>query len=204
MSEQTAVYIKLSQETKISDGIPVTIEDIAEVVGPPELQEKVKKVVLGTTDTDAPKIHFSFLEVARAVQEKYPEVVLVDAGPQDALVIIGKAAENPKIPQEVVKVAIVCIILFFGSALALMSFHNDVSLPQTFQQIHRIVTGEEVERPLALILSYTVGIAVGIFVFFNHVGKKKFTDDPTPIQVQFTAYKKQVDDCLIEEMEKSK
>ena len=41
----------------------------------------------------------------------------------------------------------------------------------------------------------------GISCFFNHFGKKKLTDDPTPVQVQFVQYKKEVDDAVIDELE---
>jgi stage V sporulation protein AA len=35
-------------------------------------------------------------------------------------------------------------------------------------------------------------------VFFNHIGKKKITMDPTPIQVELRKYESDVADTLIE------
>ena len=37
-------------------------------------------------------------------------------------------------------------------------------------------------------ISYSIGLAVGIIVFFNHVSKKKITRDPTPIEVEVKKY----------------
>lgn len=85
--------------------------------------------------------------------------------------------------------------------MAIMTFHTDAAVPELFTEINRIVTGRVEERPVALILSYSIGIAVGILVFFNHIGKRKLTADPTPVQVQFVQYKKQVDDCVADELE---
>ena len=47
-------------------------------------------------------------------------------------------------------------------------------------------------------ISYCIGVTVGILVFFNHVGKKKLTPDPTPIQVQLRKYEQDVDTTFIE------
>jgi stage V sporulation protein AA len=47
-------------------------------------------------------------------------------------------------------------------------------------------------------LFYCIGLAVGIIVFFNHIGKKKITSDPTPIQVEMRKYEKDVDTTFIE------
>ena len=45
---------------------------------------------------------------------------------------------------------------------------------------------------------YSIGLFLGIMVFFNHVGRKKITHDPTPIQVEMRTYEKGVDTTFIE------
>ncbi len=42
---------------------------------------------------------------------------------------------------------------------------------------------------------------MGILVFFNHIGKKKITSDPTPIQVEMRKYEQDVDMAFIENAE---
>lgn len=39
---------------------------------------------------------------------------------------------------------------------------------------------------------------MGILVFFNHIGKKKSLQDPTPIQVEMRKYEQDVDMAFIE------
>ena len=41
-------------------------------------------------------------------------------------------------------------------------------------------------------IPYSIGLAVGIVIFFNHFGKKMLTTDPTPIEVQMTTYEEEV------------
>ena len=115
-----------------------------------------------------------------------------------------KTARKAKKSVEFLKVAVVCFVLFWGSMLTLMTFHNEASIPEVFANIHQLLTGEETARPLVLILSYTAGIALGIGCFFNHFGKKKLTDDPTPVQVEFVSYKKQIDDAIVDELEEQR
>ena len=44
-------------------------------------------------------------------------------------------------------------------------------------------------RPL---ISYSIGVGVGIIVFFNHFGKKRLTREPSPVEVEMSGYDKQV------------
>ena len=39
---------------------------------------------------------------------------------------------------------------------------------------------------------------MGITLFFNHIGGRRITQDPTPIEVEMRVYEKDVDDTLIE------
>ena len=47
-------------------------------------------------------------------------------------------------------------------------------------------------------LTYSLGLAVGILIFFNHFGKKKLTVDPTPMEVEMRLYENDIQTTLIE------
>ena len=47
-------------------------------------------------------------------------------------------------------------------------------------------------------VSYCIGLTVGIMVFFNHIGRKKITADPTPLQVEMRKYENDLDMTFIE------
>ncbi len=51
---------------------------------------------------------------------------------------------------------------------------------------------------LILEISYSIGLIVGVTLFFNHFGKHKVTTDPTPIEVQMRLYEDQVDTTVIQ------
>ena len=48
-------------------------------------------------------------------------------------------------------------------------------------------------------ISYSIGIGLGVLIFFNHFGHLKLSDDPTPMQVQMRTYEDDVNRTLIEQ-----
>ena len=83
-----------------------------------------------------------------------------------------------------------------------MTFNNDVDVGGLFSQIYTLVTGNVSSGFTILEISYSVGIGLGVLFFFNHFGKRKLTDDPTPMQVQMRIYEDDVNKTIMEEMER--
>ena len=79
-----------------------------------------------------------------------------------------------------------------------MAFHNDISIGKVFEKIYGIVTGQPYDGYGVLEISYSIGLALGIIVFFNHVGGRRITKDPTPIEVEMRIYEDQVNTALVE------
>lgn len=53
-------------------------------------------------------------------------------------------------------------------------------------------------------IAYSLGLFIGIIVFFNHGAKKKFSDDPTPLQVQMRQYEQEVNQTVITDASRKK
>ena len=47
-------------------------------------------------------------------------------------------------------------------------------------------------------VSYSIGLAVGILVFYNNFGPKKLSKDPTPIEVEMRKYETEINQALID------
>jgi stage V sporulation protein AA len=103
-----------------------------------------------------------------------------------------------------VKIALIGIVFAIGAATAIMSFHNDAEIPKVFRAYHKMFTGEETERPRVIQISYVIGIALGITVFFNHIGGRKIKDDPSPIEIEMSDYDKTVTETLVDFLEAKK
>ena len=52
-------------------------------------------------------------------------------------------------------------------------------------------------------VTYSIGIGVGVVLFFNHFGRRKLTQDPTPMEVEMRTYEDDVDTTIIEQADRS-
>ena len=48
-------------------------------------------------------------------------------------------------------------------------------------------------------ISYSIGIGLGVVLYFNHFGRRKFTQDPTPLEVEMRVYEDDIDTTIIEQ-----
>lgn len=139
---------------------------------------------------------FSILEVVEKIHGVYPNLEIRNMGEQDFIVEYStKPKEQPAIT--FLKVAIVCLISFFGSAFSIMAFNNDVSTVDMFGQFYTLMTGQESDGFTILELTYSLGLSAGIIAFFNHIGGRRLTKEPTPIEVEMRLYEDDVNTTLI-------
>ena len=99
----------------------------------------------------------------------------------------------------ILKTVFVVAVTFCGAAFSIMAFNNDVNVTRLFGQIHEFVTGQKTSGFTILELTYSIGMTIGILIFFNHFGKKRFTVDPTPMEVQMRLYENDIQTTLIED-----
>ena len=140
----------------------------------------------------------SILKIIACIHEKYPGLEVQNLGEQD-IIITYEEQKTPGMVWHVIKTVIVVLITFCGAAFSIMAFNNDVSTSRLFSQIYEYVTGDVSDGFTILEVSYSVGITVGILVFFNHFGKKRFTVDPTPMEVQMRLYENDIQTTLVED-----
>lgn len=100
------------------------------------------------------------------------------------------------------KIILVAAISFFGTAFTIMAFHNDVGISDVFMQIYEIITGEKSNGCTILEISYAIGLSLGIIIFYNHIGGRRITKDPTPIEVEMRNYERDVNQTLVETAER--
>lgn len=202
------LYIKIDLNTivtnrhvKLSDIAKMECADAAIV-----RQLKQKKIytfsdAIGSKSPKKQMQVFSILKIIQLIHEEYPSLEIINEGESDFVVEFLPNRESPKW-FDAVKTIVLCVIIFFGSAFGIMTFNNDVGVGQIFAQFYEQVIGMPSDGVTELEIFYSVGLAVGIVVFFNHIGRKKITPDPTPIQVEMRKYEKDIDTTFIENAER--
>lgn len=196
------LYLKIPQNTIVTDR-HVTLGDIAkmECTDASVVRQLKQKKIFSFQDVKKKQKNvfqvFSILKIIELIHEDYPNVDVTNEGEQDFIV---EYIPNPDKPKwlEAVKVTLLSIVIFFGSAFTIMAFNNDVSVPDIFSKLYLQIMGRESSGMTELEVSYCIGLSLGILVFFNHIGKKKITADPTPIQVEMRKYEQDIDTAFIE------
>lgn len=143
----------------------------------------------------------SILKIIELIEESCPNVTVESLGETEVL-IERISVDTHKGWQQALKAALIAIISFCGTAFTIMAYHNDIGIADVFTRIHQIVMGSEPEGVSALEAAYSAGLSLGIIVFFNHVGGRRLTKDPTPIEVEMRKYEMDVNNALVDTAER--
>lgn len=191
------VYIK-AEESVCLDHKEIKIKDILSLYCTnKDLEQKIKNksVYHFTKDTDQRKC-FSILKIIEVIKEVDKELDIVNLGPQDFIVYYKYKQQESKI-LHYGKIFFVILVAFFGASFSIMTYNTDVGIEELFYNVYGLIMGKTPDGPNLLHISYAIGLALGIILFFNHAGKIKLNDDPTPFEVQMRLYERDVNDTLM-------
>lgn len=192
------LYIKLEQSAEIT-GKDVTIGDVATLECKNKtVVNRLKPIKLLSDDSNGKKRYIvSIMKIFEIVDDTFQNVDVQSVGETDC-VIEFKKANIKKNHFEVIKVILICLILFFGAGFSIMSFNNDISVESMFEKVCKLLTGDKNTGKSIMELCYSIGLGVGILVFYNHFGAKKLSKDPTPIEVEMRKYEMDINQTLID------
>lgn len=199
---QTTVYIKAERNTQMQTD-EVFLKDIASLYCEDKaVLAKVKAIKLHTFQEGGKKRFFiSMTEVVKLVKETAPSAEVESIGEPD--MIVERVHAEKKIGAvEVLKILLVSLVCFFGASFTIMAFHNDIGIVDVFAKYYELVMGESSSGFTVLEVCYSIGLSAGIVIFFNHIGGRRLTKDPTPIEVEMAIYEEDVEKALIKTAER--
>lgn len=197
------VYIKMEQKIQVTKP-DVTVADMGTVFcTDTNVQSYVRALHIHKFPKDqkeTPKrpyrVIVSVMQIVKMIQDKYPGYTVINLGESDVVIELVKVGKY-KGALVWIKVLLVCCICFFGTAFTIIAFHNDIGITAVFAKFYENVTGKQSSGFTILEWSYTIGLAAGMCIFFNHIGGRRLTKDPTPIEVEMRIYEDEVNRALI-------
>lgn len=200
MSQGVTAFLHFEQ-SRLVNNQRVRLTDVASVYSTdPEIKRKIEDLELYVfQEKEKQKKAFSVMKVVRLIGAAYPEVEVTTLGEPDF--IVEYKPEKSKKYAKVFdwgKALFVCFSVFFGAAFTIVTFNKDASVEEIFAMIYRLTEGAERGVPGELEIAYSIGIPIGIILFFNHFLRKKIDSDPTPLQIQMRQYEKDVNSTIIE------
>lgn len=160
---------------------------------------RLRVLPVANLNPDTPgRYTMSVMDLVDLIQKKEPDLDITPLG-ELSFILTYQPPGKPQMIFEILKVVFISLASFFGAAFSIMTFNTDADVGTLFKQIYQQVTGNVSNGFTILEISYSIGLAAGVLFFFNHFGRKKFSADPTPMQVQMRQYEDNVNTTLLEE-----
>lgn len=191
------LYLKVEQNTEVQNK-KVYLSDIAKLYSTDSkmVHDLNKTEFMVIPEKESTKYMVSILKVIETIEKKYPECVVHNLGEQDFIVSYNVPDKKGK-KWEYVKGIFVAGIILVGSAFSIMTFNADVSIADIFDKIYKLVLGKQATSNGIVEIAYSIGLPLGIAVFFNHFSRKASHDDPTPLQVEMRLYEEEANKAMI-------
>lgn len=176
----------------------VYAEDVAELFSSDKKLERQlrREVLLNVKSDKQEKYVFSVLRLFEILSIRHKDVEWVNIG-EEEFIVEYRPPKKMNLAWEVAKTAFVCLAVFFGAAFTIMTFNQDVAVADVFRMMEELVLGKGVESKV-IEIAYSVGLPIGVILFFNHFSRLKIDSDPTPLQVQMRLYEENVNKAVIE------
>lgn len=192
------LYLNVSQITEVHEK-DIYLKDVAKLYCDDQnIVNKCNAIKVKSIKLDRNKRYVeTVLDIIKKISEVDSAIQVNNVGEVDYIIDYQKP-KPPRHAWEWCKTIAVCAVCFSGAAFAIMTFNNDVSVGDVFKEIYLVIMGTESSGFTILEMSYSVGLALGIIVFFNHFTVIKINTDPTPIEVEMRLYEDNISKTLIQ------
>lgn len=191
---EKTIYIRMRNKLQCPELQKLLLKDLAQIIAPePYLNTLQNLPIYQIRKEDKNFIIIDVIKVIDQVLKVFPEADVQTIGPAQTIVevIYKKKKASPLL------FISVWLLLFIGAAFTIMNFHEDVSMGKVHRELYRIITGKEDQNPLIFQIPYSLGLGVGMILFFNHVFQKRINEEPSPLEVEMFNYQQDLDQYMI-------
>lgn len=181
------IYIRLKPNQIVKNGQQIQLKDIAWLsTNDEEVKHKLSTLYLHTfSHQDRTYKVFDLFSIVEKIHALYPEYEVESIGPNQSILYV-KQRKSKIYP---VYIFLIWCLLFTGAAMAIMNFHFDVSMEQVQNKLHKMISVNDENRSvLWLQIPYSIGLGLGMILFFNHFFKKRFNEEPSPLEIEMFNY----------------
>lgn len=187
------VYLRMMKSVEVAHLKTMKLKDIALVSTGSEHKTSLENTdIYRLTKEDKEIVVIDSFLIINHLNNLYTNLEFQLVGPTHTIIRIKDKKKAPSI----LIVAFVWLILFIGTAMTIMNFHYDVSMQEVQQKLSYMFTGEYNEFPLWLQIPYSFGLGIGMLLFFNYWFKKRFNEEPSPLEVELFNYQEDLDNYV--------
>lgn len=182
-----SVNIRMKHKVTMQEADLIKLNDLAYIDAPSEIRKTLEAIPIHQIKRKDGEFivieSFMLLSILRKVTDS---LNFDFTGPGETIIEVKEKESKPSI----LFMLIIWIILFIGTAMSLINFHYDVSMPEVHSELHFIFTGEQNERPLWIQIPYSFGLAIGMILFLNHWFKRRINEEPSPLEIELFKYER--------------
>lgn len=196
MNNTSQVYFQFKDSPQILIGQPVYLKDVAYISCPEELRVKLDNIEILATALEK-NYAIRAVDIIQLISNKDSSLTVNLLGKENILIEPRDKSAEPSGIRIFITVLFSSILLFVGAGLAIMYFHEDVNMNQVHRVIYTMITGIKEERPLIISIPYSLGLGIGIAIFFDVFSLDKKKGKPGPLEIELYKYNKDIEDYKI-------
>lgn len=188
------VYVRMRNRVHVRQEQELFVKDVARIIGPDDIVKTLEQTkLLKVSRADKNIIIIDLIHMIQCIRNVDPTIEVQTLGP--AQTIIEVIYEKRRF--SILSFLAVWFLLFIGAGITIMNFHVDVSMQEVHQKLFKMITGREDTKPLLIQIPYSFGLGLGMILFFNQFFKKRFNEEPSPLEVEIFNYQQDLDQYVI-------
>ncbi|WP_099351762.1 stage V sporulation protein AA [Fredinandcohnia onubensis] len=191
---EKSIYLRMRHRVLVQPNATIKIGQIVQISAEEKVAQEIKNIVIHqVSKKDKNIVVIDVMKVIDQIRRQFPQIDVQTVGPAQTIIEIAikKRRFTPAL------FVAVWFLLFVGAALTMMNFHEDVSMREVHIRIYTMITGDEVIKPLLFQIPYSIGLGLGMILFFNHFFRKRLNEEPSPLEVEMFNYQQDLDNYLI-------
>lgn len=132
-------------------------------------------------------------EVIEKINKKLPMVKINFLKADDTVIFFDSCKKDRT---KYIRVAIVSIVALMGSVMGIMNFHADVNMYASQYKIVDVLTRDAKRYLPYFQIPYSIGIGVGVALFFNKFIPTYSKYEPSPMELKMISLNKEIENQL--------
>lgn len=195
------LYLQLSRHNAVTAGA-VCVADIAGIYGVNAMEcdaigtIEVARIIPGKYGRSV----LSAGEIGQKILNVHPEYTLIFLGDPELILEYKKPEKQPGV-RDFVWSLLISSIIFVGSAFTFMTFIHEANLNGLFSRIYLYLGLRGAVDSKGIEISFAIGVGIGMLLYFNHFGKFRLQDEPTPMEMEMKQYMQEAEETILEQPE---
>ncbi|WP_318508518.1 stage V sporulation protein AA [Bacillus sp. T3] len=191
---EKTIYIRMRNRSQVRKEEVIQLKDLALIIAEERVYNHLQTLeIYQVKNEDRNIVIIDAMTIIRNVTNVFPEFEVQMIGPSQTIVEVVYKRRKSSVPAFLS----IWFLLFFGAALTIMNFHEDVSMQIVQQKLYTMVTWKKEVKPLLFQIPYSFGLGLGMVLFFNHFFRKRINEEPSPLEVEMFNYQQDIDQYVI-------